>query len=413
MPTPRNSPQAPAGPRNLPRPLYLQRLLTYVDKPVIKVIVGQRRAGKSMLMRQLVAHVRARSPRSKIAFVDKERHEFSTLRDADDLVRYVTGQVPRGHAYLFVDEIQEITGFEKALRGLTAEGRWDVTCTGSNADLLSSEIATRLAGRFVETTIHPLCYPEFLQFHRLAPGLDSMLEYLRRGGLPALIHLPRDDSVVFDFLRNIYQSILFKDVVARHGLRNVGFLERLVEFLADNVGNLLSAKSIADFLKAQRMSLSPAVVINYLRFLAAAFFVNRVPRNEVRGRRLLEVGEKYYFEDLGLRHTVLPFAQAHIGQVMENAVFLHLRASGWQVRVGVLGRDRREIDFDCTRSDERMYLQVCYLLADDATRTREFGNLLAIPDNHRKMVISMDPVAGGSHLGIEHHHLLDFLQKMW
>ncbi len=395
---------------NFPRPLYLERILPYVGKPLIKVIVGQRRVGKSLLLEQIVAHVRKTNPQVPIVYINKELHDFAAIEGARDLLQHAKGQVPSGRGHLFVDEIQEIAHFEQALRSLAAEGRWDLYCTGSNAELLSSEISTRLAGRFVETTVHPLCYPEFLQFHGMAPDQDSLLQYLRFGGMPSLIHLPRQERLVFDFLRNIYQSILFKDVVARHRVRNAAFLERLVEFLADNIGSLVSAKRIADFLKSQRMSISPSVVMNYLRFLCAAFFVNRVPRAEVRGKRVFEIGEKYYFEDLGLRHTLLPFRQDHIGQVMENAVFLHMRVGGWTVQVGVVGRERKEVDFVCTRGADRLYIQVCYLLADAKTRDREIGNLLDIRDNHPKLVVSLDPIAGASYEGVQHMNLLEFLR---
>lgn len=393
---------------DIPRPLYLDRIRPYIGSPSIKVLTGQRRVGKSRLLRQVAGEILKGRPGFPVVFVDKERNEFDDIRTGPDLLRHVEKAAGKKACAVFVDEVQEIEGFDKALRSLLAEGKSDIYCTGSTSELLSSEIATKLAGRQIEFRIFSLAFPEFLVFHDREANRESLEAFLRLGGLPYLMHLGLKEHLCLEFLGNLYQSILFRDVLRRHSIRHPDFLMRLAVFLADNVGSLVTAKSISDFLKSQRLSLSPSVVANYLRHLAAAFFVERVPRADLRGKRILEMGEKWYFEDLGLRHAISPYRQDDIGKVVENAVFHHLRVSGWSVQVGQLGPNRREIDFVCSRGAERMYVQACYLLSDRKTREREFGNLLAITDAHPKMVVSLDPLTADQD-GIRHLGLLEFL----
>ena len=277
--------------------------------------------------------------------------------------------------------------------------------------MLSGDIATLLAGRAVQVPVRGLSYREFLAFHRLEESDESLQRYLRYGGLPHLVDLELTDRVVYEYLGNLYHVILFKDVVARYRIRNIDFLERLVRFVADSVGSVVTAKRISDYLKSQRVRISPNSVLEYLAHLCHACFLAKVHRADVVGRRIFEIGEKYYFEDLGLRHAVKPFVQQDSGRVLENLVYHHLRVCGWQVTTGRL--DRREIDFVATRQEETLYIQVAYVLADEATHAREFGNLLAIPDNYPKMVVSMDPVIGAGHKGIRHLHIREFLLTAW
>ncbi len=273
-------------------PVRVSRKVTpYLGKDVIKVFVGQRRVGKSYMLLQVMDLVKRQDPSVSVMSINKELHDFAFIRTADDLVRYVRSQVPgTGRAALFIDEVQEIEDFEKALRGLNAEGRYDIYCTGSNARLLSGDLATHLAGRAVEIRLHGLSYLEFLEFHGMEDGRASLDLYLRYGGLPYLRNLELEDAVVFDYLRNIYSAILYRDVVARHAIRNVTFLENLVAYLADNTGSIVSAKRISDFLKSQNVRMSPGIVIDYLSYLTGAFFVSRVPRADVAGKKVFEIG---------------------------------------------------------------------------------------------------------------------------
>ena len=390
---------------------YLSKIKPFFGKEVIKVITGQRRVGKSYLLFQIMDMVKRFGPKdARIIYINKELHEFDAISDYRDLLKYIAGKSSGAkRSFVFIDEIQEIGQFEKALRSLQAEGGFDIYCTGSNADLLSGELAGRLSGRYIEIKVFGLSYAEFLRFHKLEDGGDAFLKYIRYGGLPYLINLKLEDDVVYEYLRTIYGTILLKDIVMRHGARNVNFLERLAEFLAGNTGSLVSAKRISDFLKSQKTNISPNVVLNYLSFLTSAFLVFKVPRADVSGKKIFEIGEKYYFEDLGIRHAIIGYRHNDINKILENLVFIHLTMSGYKVNVGKLGD--REIDFVCEKSGERLYVQVAYLLKDDAARSREFGNLLAIKDNYPKVVVSMDEAAGNGFKGIEQVNVRNFLLR--
>lgn len=393
------------------RDLYLSRIKPHIGKDVIKVIVGQRRVGKSYLLFQIMDEIiRKGAQKDDIIYINKELFEFEKIKNYRDLLAFVA-KAKKGHrkTYLFIDEIQDIEQFEKALRHLNAVGRYDIYCTGSNANLLSGELATHLSGRYVEIEIFSLSYSEFLVFHKLENSKDSLLKYIKYGGLPYLINLELNDDIVYDYLKNIYNTILLKDVVSRYQIRNVAFLERLVEYLSENVGSLVSAKKISDFLKSQRIKISPNVVLNYLSFMASAFFIFKTSRSDIQGKKIFEIGEKYYFEDLGLRHSILPYKQADINKILENLVFMELKTAGYKVFVGQLGK--AEVDFVGEKNGERIYVQVAYLIGNGKTREREFGNLLAIHDNYPKLVVSMDEMAGGQYKGIEHLHISDFLVK--
>jgi predicted AAA+ superfamily ATPase len=398
-------------PSFISRPLYMDKISPYMGKNIIKVLVGQRRVGKSYLLYQIMAHIRKSHPQFTLVYINKELHDFDSIRNSVDLLAFIKREAgPAKKTCIFIDEVQDITGFEHALRSLVAQEKFDIYCTGSNAFLLSGELATYLSGRYVETKVYGLSYPEFLVFHKLTNNNDSLLKYMKYGGLPYLINLELEDRIVYDYLQNIYTAILYKDVVRRFRIRNVSFLERLAEYCADNVGLLVSAKKISDFLKSQKTAISPNVVLNYLSFLCAAFFILRTPRSEIKGKKVFEIGEKYYFEDLGLRHSITGYRQSDIGKVLENLVFLHLKTHGFDVHVGKLGD--KEIDFIAEKSGEKIYVQVAYLIPDKKAHDREFGNLLSIADNYRKIVVSMDEPADGNYKGIEHVHIRKFL-ALW
>ncbi len=393
----------------IPREGYLSKIEPFFGKEVIKVITGQRRVGKSYLLFQIMDMVKRLGPKDgRIIYINKELHEFDAIDDYRGLLEYIAGKSKGAKkSFVFIDEIQEISRFEKALRSLHARGGCDIYCTGSNAEMLSGELADRLSGRYMEIKVFGLSYPEFLRFHNLEDSGDSFLKYVRYGGLPYLVNLELEDDIAYEYLRTIYGTILLKDIVARYGVRNVNFLERLVEFLADNTGSLVSAKRISDFLKSQKTNISTNVVLNYLSLLASAFLIFKVPRTDVTGRKIFEIGEKYYFEDMGIRHAIIGYRHSDINKILENLVFIHLKMSGYKVNVGKMGES--EIDFVCEKTGERLYVQAAYLLTGETTRLREFGNLLAIKDNYPKIVVSMDEPAGGRFKGIEHVNIRNFL----
>lgn len=396
------------------RPAYTERIAPFIGKNIIKVLTGQRRVGKSCLLQQLSNHVRKCHPSANILFINKELSAFSHIRTSDNLLAEVKdafSQAGTDGRYLFVDEVQDIQGFEHALRSLLAEEACDIYVTGSNATMLSGELATYLSGRYVEFHVHSLTYTEFLRFHQLEANNESLRHYLTFGGLPYLANLPLDADISFEYLRNVYSTILLKDVVKREGIRNVDFLESLVDYVADNVGNLFSANNISRYLKSQHINISPLQVINYLKALGDAFLINRVPRIDIAGLRKFELGDKYYFEDLGLRNCYLGFSlQRDIHKLIENAVYLHLHSIYSHVFIGRQGE--KEIDFVALNGDTRIYVQATFQMGDEQTRQREFGNLLSIPDNYPKYVVSLDEWTSGSNYeGIRHVHLLDFLQR--
>jgi len=390
---------------------YLERIAPFIDKDIIKVIVGQRRVGKSFLLFQIMDElIKKGVKKSNIIYINKELFEFDEIRNYRDLLALVKKETKtKGKIYLFIDEIQDIEQFEKALRHLNAKGGYDIYCTGSNANLLSGELATYLSGRYVEVEVFGLSYIEFLKFHKLMNDKEAFLKYIKYGGLPYLVNLELNDDAVYGYLKNIYNTILLKDVVSRHKIRNVVFLERLVEYLADNVGSLVSAKKISDFLKSQKTNVSPNIVLDYLSFLSSAFLVFKTPRTDVQGKKVFEVSEKYYFEDLGIRSSIIGYRQGDINKTLENLVFMHLRISGYSVTVGQLGK--KEIDFVAEKNGKRIYVQVAYLITSNEVRDREFGNLLAINDNYPKLVVSMDEIIGEEYQGITHINVIDFLIK--
>jgi len=397
--------------RYIKRNIYLAKIKPFINKNVIKVIVGQRRVGKSYLLFQVMDElIKQGIKKDDIIYINKELHEFEAIRDYNDLLAFIKQAAGNKKKYIFIDEIQDIVKFEKALRDLAAINKHDIYCTGSNANLLSSELATYLSGRYVEVEIFSLSYPEFLVFHKLKNTDESLFQFIKFGGLPYLINLELTEQVVYDYLKNIYNTILFKDVVKRYNIRHFDFLERLVEYLADNIGSLVSAKKISDFLKSQKIKMDPNIVLNYIHFLVSSFFIFKVQRSEVNSKKIFEINEKYYFEDLGLRHSLIGYRQIDINKVLENLIFMHLKVSGYKITVGQLGD--KEIDFVGERKGEKIYIQAIYLINSEAVKEREFGNLLAIKDNYPKLVVSMDKMTGGSVKGIKQINILDFLSKL-
>lgn len=395
------------------RPKYVEKIRPFIGKPVIKVLMGQRRVGKSYVLRQLSDEILVQIPEANILYVNKEWDEFKDIRDQSDLLTFVEANVKSGQPnFLMVDEVQEILEFQKAIRHLLSKENCDIYLTGSNAAILSGELATYLSGRYVAVEVYGLDFEEFLHFHRLESNHESLEAYLKFGGLPFLHHLGLQGNAPFEYLKNVYSTILLRDVVAREGIRNVFLLENLVSFLADNVGSLLSANNIHKFLKSQKINLSVPVVISYLHSLANAFVVYKVPRSEVGGLKIFEVGEKYYFEDLGLRNAIRGFNPAKdLHKLLENLVFLHLKRQGYAVFVGKLGE--REIDFVAEKESRRIYIQVALTMINESTRDREIGNFQAIEDNYPKYVVTWnDPFGQGDWGGIQQMNALEFLRTL-
>ena len=391
------------------RQKYIDRTIPFIDKDLIKIFVGQRRVGKSYLLKMIRDHIVAKNKDANILYIDKENYQFDYIRDYHSLIAYVNENVDAKKInYLFIDEIQEILHFEKALRHFQNQKTADIYITGSNSDILSGDLATLLSGRYIEIKINPLCYNEFLIFHNFEDTNESMQKFLKWGGLPYLRNLEKSDEVIFEYLSNIFSTIIYKDIIHRYKIRNVEFFDRLIHFIASNTGNLITSKKISDYLKSQKVDISPRIVLTYLKYLQNAFVINKLKRMDLKSKKVFEINDKYFFEDIGLRNSLLALENYSVPDVLENIVHAHLQYMGYTVNVGII--NHYEIDFIARKMDKTVYVQVAYLIVDEKTKQREFGNLLLVKDNFPKYVISLDPVSISSYKGIIHLSLHEFLR---
>jgi predicted AAA+ superfamily ATPase len=394
----------------LRRAFYLERLQRFVNTPNIVVVTGLRRVGKSVLLRQFADEVRATA---EVVYIDKESMDFDAVRNARDLIEYVESETAKGTPRIvIVDEIQQIESWERAVASLSAGAETKVLVSGSNASLLSGELATRIAGRYITFRIFPLNLREFRELSRLrentAVADEELFElYLHLGGLPGVLHTDLSELVVTQMLRDVFNTIVLRDIVTRHQIRNVRLLEDVVLFVMDNIGNLISAKRISDFLKSQRRSISVDTVLNYLSHLQEAFLCDIVNRYDIKGRRRMEVNNKLYLGDIGLRNGLLGYREHDISGVLENLVYLELRRRGFTVSVGSLGE--REIDFVAETESGRLYIQVAYLLETRTTLERECTPLSAVDDAYPRILLSMDRIQPRDLHGIRHRTIIDFL----
>ncbi len=387
---------------------YIERIKPFMRTNAVKVMIGHRRVGKSYILYQLINLIKEEEPDANIIYVNKEDLEFEFIVDYRDLYAYVKQRLNDEHRnYIFVDEIQEITDFRLAIRSLALDENNDIYITGSNSEMFSSDLANELGGRYVEFKIYSLSYLEFLQFHQLPNDDESLEKYIHFGGLPYLINLPLEERVAMEYIHSIYSTIVLRDVVQRKNIRNTAFLEQLIRFLANNVGSLFSSKSISDYLKSQHLKIAPGQVSEYADALAEAFIVHRLGRYDIAGKKFFERGEKYYFENMGIRNAVTGYKPQDKAKRLENVVCNHLITSGYDVKVGTLSTE--EIDFVCTQNGETLYVQVAIELSRPETIEREFGNLLKIKDNYPKIVVSGERSFENSYDGVKHIYIRDFL----
>jgi predicted AAA+ superfamily ATPase len=390
------------------RDTYINRIEPFIGKNLIKIITGQRRVGKSYILFLLIEYIQNYDNNSNIIYINKESLEFADIQNAVDLNNFIKSKLNnQSKNYIFIDEIQEISNFEKCLRSLILIENVDIYCTGSNAVLLSGELASLLSGRYIEFSINSLSYQEFLYFHDLIDSEQSISKYIKYGGLPYLVNIKMEDSIVFEYLKNIYTTIVFRDVIARYNLRSSRLLEQLVKFLADNIGSIFSAKKISDFLKSQNIKISPNQILTYIEYLSNSFLLHKVERYDLIGKRIFETGEKYYFENLGIRNALIGYKPNDLGKILENLVYNQLIYKGFKVKIGQF--QNYEIDFVCEKQNEIEYYQVALNLKDESTINREFGNLLKINDNYPKKVITLENFDGNTYQGIEHLNLRSFL----
>ncbi|MCK4541342.1 MAG: ATP-binding protein [Spirochaetales bacterium] len=396
------------------RPKYLEKIKVFINKPVVKVLTGVRRCGKSSLL-QLIKNQLLYSgiDEKQFIWINKESLEFDSIKNYRDLHQFITARitVSQGVTYIFIDEVQEIEEWERAVSSILADGETDIFITGSNARLLSSELATLLSGRYVEIPVYPLTFSEYVTFREtIGNRKQSPVEFqdfLKFGGFPGIHVFPLEEDIVFQYLNSLISTILFKDVVSRHAIREPAQLEQIVRFLFDNCGNITSAKRISEYLKNQKINISVDRVQNYFAYLEQAFLSYPVRRYDLKGLRHLEYHEKYYSGDIGLRHGMIGYKDNDISGVLENVVFLELLSRGYRISVGKWGQ--KEIDFVAEKQNERLYIQVCYLLSGPETINREFSALESLPDNYPKYVLSMDTILPGERSGIKRLNIIDWL----
>lgn len=391
---------------------YLDKIERYLGKDTIIILTGQRRIGKSYILRLFRDKV-SKDEHANIIFIDKEKHEFDDIKTYQDLNAYIDSRRDKGKTnYILVDEIQDIEEFEKSVRSYYEEPDIELVVTGSNSKMLSSDLSSIIGGRYKEIYIQALSYEEFMLFHRLADSDDTLAKYIQFGGLPGLVKMGLDEQDAREYQTDVYHTVLLKDVIMRNKIRNVPFLENLVRFLADNTGKIISANSIAKYMKSQGESVTSTVIINYTKFLCDAYLLHKVNRYDIHGKKLFESNDKFYFEDNGLRNTLAGGSrEGDIEKVIENIIYNHLIRLGYEVTVGQL--QAGEIDFVCNKPEgQRIYVQASYIIGEEATREREFGNLRAIKDNYPKYVISMTPLVGRLDSdGITHLQLRRFLTE--
>ena len=396
----------------LTRKYYADKVDSWIGKGNIIVLVGPRRVGKSYILKDFIER-HSKEEDINVIYVDKEKKEFKSIKTKDDLDNYIESlYMPGKHNCILVDEVQQIEKFEESICSWYTEDNTDVIITGSNSKMLSGDLSTLLAGRYVEIRVHPLTYPEFLEFHGLEDSDDSLMKYLNYGGLPGLRQIGLDsDEHVWAYLSSVFNTIMLKDIIERHDIRNVPFLNNLIAFYADTTGKLTSANSISKYMKSQGESISSNLVLLYRSFYEEAYLLASVSRYDIHGKKILESNEKVFWDDLGLRNLKAEGGMdSYIEKVIENAVYKHLCYLGYKVQVGVLGAG--EVDFVCTRPGETVYVQVTYLMGEQATRDREFGPLEKIRDNHPKYVISATPfLTSRDENGIKHISLRQFLNK--
>lgn len=394
------------------RQSYIDKIEKYLGKETIIVLVGQRRVGKSCILKMIRDDKMADSD-NNVIYIDKEKWQYDAIQTYKDLNEYIERYwVNDKHNYILIDEVQDIEEFERSVRSFRTEPNTDIIITGSNARMLSNELSTLIGGRYKEIYIQSLSYNEFLEFHNLSDNDESLSLYIQYGGMPGLAKIGLEEDDAREYQIDIYHTVLLKDVIMRHQIRNVPFLENLVRFLADNIGKLISANSIAKYMKSQGESITSSVVINYISFLCEAYILHKVNRYDIHGKRVFENNDKFYFEDNGVRNAIAGGTrEGDIEKVIENIIYEHLIRLGYQVYVGQL--QAGEIDFVCTKPEgQRIYVQASFIIAEQATREREFGNLRSIKDNYPKYVISMTPLlTKNDDDGITHIHLRKFLRE--
>jgi uncharacterized protein len=389
------------------RDKYIKKVIPFVNKDIIKVFIGQRRSWKSKFMLQVIGYLQndLKIEKKKIIYIDKERIEFEYISDYKKLF-----EETKNFDHIFVDEIQNIPQWEKAI--LNLQNLWkDVYITWSNSNLLWSDLATNLRWRYIQINIYPLDYKEFLFFHNIENSKESFDKYLLFWWLPYLRNLELKEEIVNEYLKSISETIILKDIVERFSIRNINIFNNLLKFVARNVWNIFSSTNISSFLISQKIKLSPTTILDYLEYLKISFVLNECNRLWIKWKKLFEIKQKYYFSDIWIRNVLSWwYNQTDIPSILENIVFINLISNWWKINVWEI--NNKEVDFVCEKDSEIMYLQVCYLLNLDKTKEREFSSLLDIKESWPKYVLSTDEKASWNIDWIKWKKIRDFIYEI-
>lgn len=391
------------------RDLYLNRISSLIDKDIIKVIVGVRRCGKSYMFNLIIEELLKRGINKEnillINFESAKYRNVSNPRELDLLVEDLTKGID-GKIYMFFDEIQNVDEWERSINSFRIDYDCDIYLTGSNSKLLSGELATHLAGRYMEIKMYPFSFKEYLDYKKIPPNKEAFTDYLVYGGFPFLLSLENENDRI-EYLNDIFNSIFLKDVIGRYNIRDAALLTRIVDFILDNTGKILSSKSISDYLRTkEKIKVSPKTIYNYLDYLTNACLLYKVQREDLECKKVLSINEKYYCVDHGFNQVRIGRNQINNSRIMENIVYFELLRRGYEITIGCI--KYYEIDFVCKKMGEKIYVQVTRELTHEDTIEREFRPLLLVNDNYPKYVISTDDF-NMSQEGIKHMHIIDFL----
>ena len=395
------------------RPMYVDRIMAYVDTPFVKILTGVRRCGKSTILKMIMEKLETERsiPKDRIVSCryDSMEYEDMTAKQMYDQLKERLS--PDGKTYLFLDEVQEIKGWEKVVNSLSSDFDVDLYITGSNSRMMSSEISTYLTGRYISFRIFTLSFGEYLMFKEKYATISNpqteLANYVRLGGFPATHLQAYSQDEIYTIVRDIYNSTIFSDIVKRNQIRKIDQLERVVKYTFNNVGNTFSAKSISDYLKSERRALDNETVYSYLEKLEKAYLLHRCSRYDLQGKEILKTQEKFYLADVSLRYSVLGYNADSVASSLENIVYLELCRRGYTVNIGKTSDG--EIDFVAVRQNEKIYVQATQEIRSEKTEKREYDRLLEIHDNYPKYVLTTDEFAGGNYEGIKTMHIADFL----
>ena len=401
----------------LKRKEYIRKIIPFIDKDVIKVLTGIRRSGKSVMLKLIMEELRNRKiDENQFVYINFENLKNRNLNNYDKLYDFILNKVSKKYKnyYIFLDEIQEVDEWEKCVNSLRVDEdyNFDIYITGSNAKLLSGELSTYLAGRYIEFLIYPFSFKEFYEIIKEKNAdmtiKEAFQNYVKFGGMPFLHNLNYDFEASMQYLKDLYASIILKDITQRNNIRDTDLLERIINYLIMNVGNTFSATSISKFFKSENRKVATETILNYIKACENSFLIYKVPRSDLIGKKILNINEKYYIADHGIREAIMESNQRDINQVLENIVYFEMIRRGYNVKIGKV--NNLEVDFVCTKNKETIYVQVSYLLASSDTTEREFSVLESIKDNYPKYVLSMDEFDMSKN-GIKHMNMVEFLGK--